>query len=716
MLLFQESFDYVTAYTGTANPGGEGWPELLQGRWDSFSGSAGGVRPSGRTGANCLQISKGNPVNNPYARKVLPGAYNEIYVAFGFYFANGTPGSAGAALGLMSDATTPLAYLRFNEDASVSVVGAAGTQLDTPPASFSANTWHHVQVYVKTDVGTGQDIAEIRIDTDRVVVSSSTMTISDGISQLRWQDTSGNDTSFRFRIDDVFVNDTTGTRNNSWPGDLRIGTLFARADFDTEQGWAANRRHRFGTGVLALDGSGDALSAADNANLEIGAGDFTLEASVNFTSLPSGSNKAVIFNKWRPSTNERSYQLFYGGPTLNGSQLAFQISTDGTSGTVATVIAGPWTPNLNQWYHVAVERVSGVTSLYVDGKRIAADAADSNTYHDNTSFFAIGGEQNAATTVVANTSINGFVDEVRFTLGDYRYGAPFIPPSDAFPRGAIDDALWSSVVLLAGFDGGLVDESSFARTLTSRGDASRNQPDDAAPGNYKVINQRAPLDSTFIRAAYLAASGTLTVGTLPVDGETVTVDAEVYTFVDTLSSANDVLIGATIDDSLDNLAAAINGDAGEGTVYGNGTTQPGNGSAEAFVGGTLIFTADAAGVAGNSIATTTTLADGEWGEATLEGGQDIPGPSSFIMDRLPPRTTGVRALSLISRSWKSDAGPGSAQVSFVTADNSSANGADNPLATSPTYYTDNIETDPSTTSGLTTNTFAGARVRVDRTE
>lgn len=60
----------------------------------------------------------------------------------------------------------------------------------------------------------------------------------------------------------------------------------------------------------------------------------------------------------------------------------------------------------------------------------------------------------------------------------------------------------------------------------------------------------------------------------PSDTNTVTINGVVYTFNTVLGAAGSVLIGATPDDSYANLAAAINGTAGEGTTYGTGTEQP----------------------------------------------------------------------------------------------------------------------------------------------
>jgi flagellin len=129
-----------------------------------------------------------------------------------------------------------------------------------------------------------------------------------------------------------------------------------------------------------------------------------------------------------------------------------------------------------------------------------------------------------------------------------------------------------------------------------------------------------------------AATGTLTVaGTGPAANDTVTVGATTYTFVASLVSggtANQVLVGGTVQQSLINLAAAINGAAGQaGSEYGNGTVA--NTAATAVNTSATVDTITAningigaagGGGTGNSVVTTSgTPGDLVAGAATLGG-------------------------------------------------------------------------------------------------
>jgi hypothetical protein len=105
------------------------------------------------------------------------------------------------------------------------------------------------------------------------------------------------------------------------------------------------------------------------------------------------------------------------------------------------------------------------------------------------------------------------------------------------------------------------------------------------------------------------------------DGETVTIGRRTYTFQATLTNTDgNVLIGATAADTVANLVAAINLQAGAGTAYAAATTLNPDVIARAGGGDSLVVEAKLGGTAGNSIATTTTLTDGFWTAATLQGG------------------------------------------------------------------------------------------------
>lgn len=127
--------------------------------------------------------------------------------------------------------------------------------------------------------------------------------------------------------------------------------------------------------------------------------------------------------------------------------------------------------------------------------------------------------------------------------------------------------------------------------------------------------------TTIDTAAAVQASSTLTLTGNAVADETVTIGDITYTWKASVSTtANQVKIGATASDSLDNLITAINAGAGSGTVYGSATVANPKATAAAGAGDTMIATAVAIGELGNGVVTTETMTNGSWGAAAMSGG------------------------------------------------------------------------------------------------
>lgn len=157
------------------------------------------------------------------------------------------------------------------------------------------------------------------------------------------------------------------------------------------------------------------------------------------------------------------------------------------------------------------------------------------------------------------------------------------------------------------------------------------------------------------RANEVAATGTLTLVGNVTAGQTVTIGVgtgqKVYTFQNTInggSSANQVKVGATASESLDNLIAAINAGTGSGTLYGPPTTAHTQVTAAAGAGDTMVLTAkldNQTGSFGNTIATTETLTNGSFGAATLTGGVDADEVSAATVGDVLNGTNNVTTIA-----------------------------------------------------------------------
>ena len=118
----------------------------------------------------------------------------------------------------------------------------------------------------------------------------------------------------------------------------------------------------------------------------------------------------------------------------------------------------------------------------------------------------------------------------------------------------------------------------------------------------------------------------------PIEGDTVTVNNVEYTFVDALTTdpsavPGEVVIAVLPENSLANLAAAVNGSEGEGSTYATGTAQPDNITATVDPATpSITFTTDIPGYAGNSIGVDFSGEDFDWDgyvSSKLIGGADV---------------------------------------------------------------------------------------------
>lgn len=121
-------------------------------------------------------------------------------------------------------------------------------------------------------------------------------------------------------------------------------------------------------------------------------------------------------------------------------------------------------------------------------------------------------------------------------------------------------------------------------------------------------------------AAALATQTLTTTGNAVAD-ETVTIGSRTYTWKAAVDAANQVKVGATAAESLDNLVAAVMAGAGAGTLYGAGTVVHADVTA-VRASATLVATAKIKGTAGNALASTETMTLASWGAATFAGGLD----------------------------------------------------------------------------------------------
>lgn len=210
--------------------------------------------------------------------------------------------------------------------------------------------------------------------------------------------------------------DTATTTTDEAPGTPPAWTFNGNAQIDTAQ-------FAIGTSSLLLDGTGDWLSTPDATTWDFLDQDFTIEAHVRWGVDPSTTQQCII-SKWNNTGSNNSWAFWY-----NSTVLKFSYSSNGVADN--TAVQGTWDPAANTWYHVAVMRRGTVTYLFVDGVLLAQNTVTTLTNTNRTSEVRIG----AFGTAASELPFNGWIDQVRITLGLSRYQPfGFIVPTAAHPQ------------------------------------------------------------------------------------------------------------------------------------------------------------------------------------------------------------------------------------------------------------------------------------------
>jgi len=643
-----------------------------------------------------------------------------------------TTAGRGFPIQLRNASDDVLVGLVINTDGTISAYGnPSGFAFDgltgatliatTTVPVLQAATTHYLQMEVDFSAG---DL-ELRVDGVAVISVSSNASVGGtcvGIAHQQNDDSGGTYAQMYFK--GVAAYSLSGTYNSSWPAISGIKTVLINADTATDNLTPRPRNH-FDTAVLFNDRiAGDAgIRIDENSNaFDYGTGDYTLEGYFRFIRSPESGETFNLLGVWNESNDERCYRLALKASDVDGGGLQFQYSTDGTDGTVVTVHDVNWEPQIGVWYHIAVARDSSTNDnrLFIDGVQQGTDQTDSATYNaGNSDHFCIGNITSSSSgQALGSDAFYGHLQDIRVTKGIVRYTANFTIPTTFFPTASPADPNFSSVSLLVPFSDPnqdpVLDVSSNNFTLDLGGGCSIVDYEDEGP-SYLAAGTTNPLDDRYLESAFPKASGILTLTDQPGDTETVVIGSRTYTFNTTLGAANSILIGASVNDSLQNLTDAINGGDGSGTRYGTGTATNTDVTAENNTpsASQMTVTAILGGTGDNSLATTETLTDGSWGGSTLSGGANLPGASEFEIQSLPPDATGVRWLSIRHRSYLDD---GSATIrTNLDVNGSESSNDDNGLTTDPQYYVSRIEEDPDTSAALTVSSIENAKLKIERT-
>ena len=177
---------------------------------------------------------------------------------------------------------------------------------------------------------------------------------------------------------------------------------------------------KFGSSSAYFDGTGDYLNTNSSNDFAFGTGDFTIEC-------------------WFYSSNVGSKGLFQTSDTVGGLKTSYTSGIiliqgannvgAGLSGGLCAAVAGTLLGSTtavittNTWYHIALVRYSGTSTIYLNGTSIGSASTTGNC---SGTYLAIGGYYDTS------YLYQGYMDEVRITKGVARYTGSFVTQSTAF--------------------------------------------------------------------------------------------------------------------------------------------------------------------------------------------------------------------------------------------------------------------------------------------
>ena len=213
----------------------------------------------------------------------------------------------------------------------------------------------------------------------------------------------------------------------------RVATFNGTAQLDDAQQKFGAVESPIGTSAF-FDGNSDYIDFPDSSDYELGAGDFTIEAWIRFSTDPAATNE-VWMSHWTQTGNHRSWHF-----SVLNNQLSLGQSTSGTAADNTFQVA--WNPVVDQWYHVAASRIGNILRFFVDGVQTGADVDVSGiSFFAPTSPLTFGRINEAAPEY-----FTGNIDSARITVGEGLYKYDFTPPTRGF-------VLPTPAALLANFNG-----------------------------------------------------------------------------------------------------------------------------------------------------------------------------------------------------------------------------------------------------------------------
>ena len=271
----------------------------------------------------------------------------DYFTSFSFKAKN-IPASGAQRFFGLSDAAGNLCFqLSITSTSAIRYANAPGPTTDSVATGLiAASTWCRVEVKFNLGTNTSTGTIEVRVNGVSVLaLTGQNIFASTGGALLRYYNDQSATADDRY-FDDIVINDTTGTTNNTWMDDVRIDTIQPNGD-TAQADWAKST----GTSGFAL--IDDTLGASDGDGTYISSNTVGNKSEFDMTSLPSASGSIYALQMRvcaeRSGLTARTFRSYLknsaavvNGPTLQAFALTYAWNLGGIASTDPNTSA-PWT-------------------------------------------------------------------------------------------------------------------------------------------------------------------------------------------------------------------------------------------------------------------------------------------------------------------------------------------------------------------------------------
>lgn len=196
------------------------------------------------TSVTSATVSSANPRSGTYHLRLSPSASIQsvlidflssgaqtVFIRFAYYI-NTQPANGDNILRIQDDTTNATQVSIQGTGSGIKVLDQAGNQIGS---NVALSTGQYYCIELKAFCNTGSSTIELKLNNvSQLVSTTATMTVSGNSLSRALFGVSANST-YSVDIDDIAINDSTGTAQNSWPGDGKIIHLRPNAAGDNNQ-------------------------------------------------------------------------------------------------------------------------------------------------------------------------------------------------------------------------------------------------------------------------------------------------------------------------------------------------------------------------------------------------------------------------------------------------------------------------------------------------